>query len=495
MPPEKPKKEWKVKISVASGGNTRRQGLDKPEEECGVFGIYAPGEDVARLTYFALYTLQHRGQESAGIATGDGYQIYCHKKMGLVSQVFDEEDLARLSGFVAIGHTRYSTMGASRILNAQPVIVESNLGPLALAHNGNLVNIPALREDLEERGIECAATTDSEIIALMIANAQGENWLEKIRNTMPRLEGAYTLVLATTDQLMGIRDSLGIRPFCLGKLDSGWVLASESCAFNTIGAQFLREVDPGEVVIVDQNGLETYTGQESLRRALCIFEFIYFARPDSMLNGRSLYQARLEMGRQLAREHPAPADIVIPVPDSATPAAIGYAEESGLPFSEGLIKSRYIGRTFISPTQRIRESGVKLKFNPLPEVLGGKSVVVVDDSIVRGSTTRPLVALLRRAGAREIHMRIHSPPMIYPCFLGVDTARQEELIAARLAVPEIGEHIEADTLGYLSLEGLIRAIGLPQDKFCDACFTGDYPLSVQLAIDKFVLETREKADG
>jgi amidophosphoribosyltransferase len=472
--------------NAPGGGND-----GKPREACGVFGVCALDQDVARITYFGLYALQHRGQESAGIATADGQRLSVFTRMGLVSQVFNEPDLASLKGHIAIGHTRYSTTGSSKVVNAQPLIVEGIAGKIAIAHNGNLVNHAHLRSELEASGIKFATSTDTEVIGYMIANAPGRTWEERIRNAMPRLSGAYSLVLATADQLFAVRDPHGIRPLALGRQKGNWVVASESCALDTVGAEFIREVQPGEIITIDEHGLNTTCGLPSERGGLCIFEYIYFARPDSAINGRLLYLARQEMGRQLAQEHPVDADIVIAVPDSATPAGIGYAREAGIPFSEGLIKSRYIGRTFIQPDQHIRDLGINLKFNPLPEVLTGKRVVVVDDSIVRGTTTRPIVHLLRNAGAKEVHVRIHAPPMVYPCVLGVDTARRNELIAARMTVPEIKDYIEADSLGYLSLDRLIKAIALPEQTFCLACFTGDYPVPVQLEmdrIDKLVLE-------
>ena len=464
------------------------EAADRPEEACGVFGIYSPDVDVARITFFGLYSLQHRGQESAGIATADGARIHLHTRMGLVAQVFDEEDLLRLRGFIAVGHNRYSTTGSSRACNAQPILLESPYGPIALGHNGNLVNASRLREELTQQGYEFASTTDTEVIGRLFCSAPGRTWVERIANSMPRLQGAYSLALTTPDQLIAVRDPLGVRPLCLARLNGGWVVASESCAVDTVGAQFVREIDPGEVVSVDASGVRSYIGQSSRRQAMCVFEYIYFARPDSVIKRRLVYLARQEMGRQLARQHPVEADLVIAVPDSAIPAGIGYARESGIPFAEGLIKSRYIGRTFIQPDQRIRQLGINLKFNPLPEVLQGKRVIVVDDSIVRGNTTRPIVRLLRQAGAKEVHVRIHCPPMRHPCYLGVDTARRGELIAARLTVPEIADFIEADTLGYLGLNNMMEAIGLPTEDFCLACFTGDYPVPVQLELDKFSLE-------
>ena len=461
---------------------------DKLKEACGVFGIYAPGEDVARITYFGIYSLQHRGQESAGIAAADGRRIHLFARMGLVAQVFSEPDLAALRGHIAIGHVRYSTTGSSRIANAQPFVIEGPRGSLAIAHNGNLVNAPYLREQLEGDGERFTSSSDTEVIGRLFALAPGADWVDAIRSSMSRLIGAYSLVMATPDKLIAVRDPLGVRPLCIGRRNGWWVVASESCSLATVGADFLREIDPGEIVVVDRDGVHSVVGQQPVRRATCIFEYIYFARPDSLINGRLLYLARQEMGRELAREHPVPADLVIAVPDSATPAGIGYAQEAGLPFSEGLIKSRYIGRTFIQPDQRIRDVGINLKFNPLPEVLLGKRVVVVDDSIVRGTTTRPIVRLLRQAGAREVHVRIHAPPMRHPCYLGLDTARRAELIAARMTVPQIERYIEADSLGYLSLPRLVKATGLPSEWFCQACFTGDYPVSVQLELDKLALE-------
>ncbi|MHB1162552.1 MAG: amidophosphoribosyltransferase [Chloroflexota bacterium] len=457
-------------------------------EACGVFGIFAPGVDVARITFFGLYALQHRGQESAGIATGDGKELRTFKAMGLVVQVFSEEELSFLKGHVAIGHTRYSTTGASKVCNAQPIVVDSNLGQLALGHNGNLVNTDSLAEQLLEKGERLETSTDSEVIARMIASAPGLDWESRLLHTLHRFQGAYSLVMATPNTLYAARDPLGVRPLCIGRLNGGWVVASETCALDTVGATFMREVEPGELLAIDGEGVRSITPAESRRRALCIFEFIYFARPDSTIDGQLVYLARQEMGRHLAREYSVDADLVIPVPDSAIPAATGYAQESGIPFGEGLIKNRYIGRTFIQPDQRLRQVGVRLKFNPLPEILSGKRVVVVDDSIVRGTTTPPVVNLLRKAGAKEVHMRVCAPPMRFPCYLGVDTARQSELIAAQMSVEEIRRHIGADSLGYLSLEGLLDSVGMHTSHYCRACFTGNYPVPIQLEMDKLMLE-------
>ncbi len=458
---------------------------DKLHEACGVFGVWTPGApstDVARLTYFGLYALQHRGQESAGIATTDGKQLYLRTRMGLVSTAFDEETLAGLKGHAAIGHTRYSTTGSSRICNAQPLRFDDPaLGMLALGHNGNVTNAAQIQAELAARGVTFDTTSDSEVIGKLAIASHGSDWVSKYRRAMLRLTGAYSLALLTPTHLMAVRDPMGIRPLCLGRLPGGgWVVSSETCALMTVGAQFIREVEPGEIVTIGAEGLTSYANSPQAQQAMCVFEYIYFARPDSTIENIPLYTARRNMGRELAREHPADADIVIGVPDSATPAAIGYSMESGIPYTEGLIKNRYIGRTFIQPHQHLRELGIGLKFNPLPGVLDGKRVVVVDDSIVRGTTTRPIVELLKRAGATEVHVRIHSPAMSHPCYLGVDTARREELIAHRMTVPEIARHIGADSLGYLSLPGLFRAVGLADDKLCSGCFTGHYPVPVQL---------------
>jgi amidophosphoribosyltransferase len=457
-------------------------------ESCGVFGVYAPNEDVARLTFFALFALQHRGQESSGIATSDGRKVRVHTGMGRVSNVFNEDSLGHLGGHIAIGHNRYSTAGSSRIGNAQPILVGNGANTIAIAHNGNIINAKHLYGELAEQGYVFRGGTDTEVIANLILSSPDKSWVDRIRYAMRRLQGAYSLVLMTTRGLFAVRDSFGVRPLCLGSIDGSWVVASESCALDHIGADFIREVEPGEIVFISENGVESYPGEVG-RRGLCVFEYIYFARPDSVINGRLLYPARQAMGAGLAQEHRVDADLVMGVPDSATAAGIGYSRESGIPLAEGLIKNRYVGRTFIEPDQRIRDLGVKLKFNPLPQMLDGKRLVVVDDSIVRGTTTPSVVKILRRAGAKEIHMRICAPPIRYPCFFGVDMATRRELIAAQKSVPEICSFIGADSLGYLSVEGLIKAVALPRDIFCLACFTGDYPIPVQLEMDKLALET------
>jgi amidophosphoribosyltransferase len=457
-------------------------------ESCGVFGVYAPSEDVARLTFFALFALQHRGQESAGIATTDGKNLQVYADMGLVSQVFDEHSLSHLTGDIAIGHNRYSTRGSSRVTNVQPIIVGDGENALAIAHNGNIVNAEHLYQELRDQGYTFNTSTDTEIIANLIMSSPEKSWVDKIKYAMHRLQGAYSLTLMTNHTLYGVRDPLGVRPLCLGEINGGYVIASESCALDHIGASFVREVEPGEVVAITDNGIDSHRVEVG-RRAVCIFEYIYFARPDSIINGRLLYPARMAMGAGLAEEHKVDADLVMGVPDSATAAGIGYARYSGIPLGEGLLKNRYVGRTFIEPDQRIRDLGVKLKFNPLPQMLDGKRVVVIDDSIVRGTTTPKVVGLLRRAGAKEVHMRICAPPLRYPCFFGVDMATRGELIAAQKTVPEVRDFIGADSLGYLSIDGLIKAVALPRDIFCLACFTGDYPIPVQLEMDKLALET------
>ena len=456
-------------------------------ESCGVFGVYAPGINVAQTTFFGLFALQHRGQESAGIAVTDGNGIKVHTRMGLVSQAFTETDLALLKGHISIGHNRYSTTGSSKPTNAQPIIAKAGELTIALAHNGNIINSRLLRDELQERGHNFHTSIDSEVIANLILASPGQNWEQKIRHAMHRLQGAYSLVLLTENQLIGVRDPFGVRPLCLGTIDSGWSIASESCALDHIGAQFIREIEPGEIVVINSEGVKSFQ-KEYGKKALCIFEYIYFARPDSIIQSKLLYATREAMGRILAEEYPVDADFVMGVPDSATAAGIGYSNASGIPYCEGLLKNRYVGRTFIEPDQRIREIGVQLKFNPLARIIAGKRLVVVDDSIVRGTTTPRVVSLLKKAGAAEVHLRICAPPIRYPCFFGVDMATRWELIASRKTVPEIREHLGADSLGYLSLDGLIRAVDLPRDIFCIACFTGAYPIPVQIEMDKLALE-------
>jgi amidophosphoribosyltransferase len=471
---------------------------DKPHDECGVFGIYAPGQEVANVTYFGLYALQHRGQESAGITVSDGERLRTIKDMGLVAQVFEANSLAALRGDLALGHTRYSTTGSAKLLNAQPMVYEHpQIGPIAIGHNGNLTNYHQLREELEQKGIAFDTSSDTEVILRLIGQTPGADLKTVLRRSLPRLEGAYSLVFLTRDSVVGVRDSLGVRPLCLGSYgDDGFVVASETCALDTVRAKFVRDIEPGEVVIINKDGVQSFMAQISLRKAACMFEFIYFARPDSMMMGKNLYEARRRMGRELARQLPTEADVVISLPDSGTPAAHGYAEEAGIPFREGLIKSRYITRTFIQPSQSLREAGIRLKFNPVRPVLEGKRVILIDDSIVRGNTSRQIVELLRWAGAKEVHMRIASPPLHYPCFMGIDIASRKELIAVGRTEEQICEVIGADTLAYLHMDGLVKAVGHAIDNFCLACFDGEYPVSVpiQLEMDKLSLEPKHRAE-
>jgi amidophosphoribosyltransferase len=471
--------------------------VDKPEEACGVFGLYAPELEVAKLAYFGLYALQHRGQESAGIATFADSQIYLHKEMGLVSQVFDEKTLQSLPGEIAVGHTRYSTTGSSRVVNAQPVVVNSRMGPLALAHNGNLVNTHALREQVMQQHCQLQSTTDSELIAWSIAQevATGNDWVAATIAACQRCQGAFSLVIGTHSGMLGVRDPNGIRPLVIGllKTDAGterYVLASETCALDIIGADYVRDVQPGELVWITESGLVSHIWAPQPERKLCIFEMIYFARPDSVMHGESLYSYRLRLGQQLAREALVDADLVMGVPDSGIPAAIGFSQVSGIPYAEGLIKNRYVGRTFIQPTQMMRESGIRMKLNPLRDVLAGKRVIIVDDSIVRGTTSRKLVKTLRDAGATEVHMRISSPPVTHPCFYGIDTDTQDQLIAATKSVAEIAQQIGVDSLNYLSREGMLIATREEPDSFCSACFSGQYPVQIPETVKrmKLVLE-------
>jgi amidophosphoribosyltransferase len=444
---------------------------------CGVFGVRSPGRDVARLAHFGLHALQHRGQESAGIAVSDRGRLTVLRDMGLVAQVFSEANLRGLVGDVAIGHTRYSTTGGVQWANAQPLVHHGRARTIALGHNGNLVNTAALRDELREEGVALASSSDSETIAALIASDPSP-LDDAVTNTMTRLEGAYSVVALSEHRLMAFRDAHGFRPLCLGRLDGDWVVASETCALDLVGAELEREIRPGELVIVDEDGVHSRQALEPPRAgAFCIFEFFYLARPDSRLSGVEVYGARVRMGERLAEEAPVAADLVLPIPDSGTPAAIGFSRASGIPFSEGLIKNRYVGRTFIEPDQELRRQGVRLKFNPLAEVRGQR-VVVVDDSIVRGNTTRQLVAMLFEARATEVHVRISSPPVIGPCYYGIDLADREELIAAGRAVEDVRRHIGATSLAYLSLEGLQAATRRPHEALCRACLTGEYPTRV-----------------
>lgn len=464
--------------------------LDKPREECGVFGVYAPGHDVARLSYYGLYALQHRGQESAGIAVADGTKVQLYKGMGLVPEVFSGNQLHSLQGCAAIGHVRYSTTGSSHPVNAQPLLFRYSGGMLGLAHNGNITNVTELRSQLLTTGSVFQSSTDSEVIVNIIARFAQNNLVDGLIKSMIDVRGSYSLVIITENQLLAMRDPHGFRPLCLGTLGDGYVVASESCALDTVGATFLRDVQPGEIVVIDENGLESIQMLKPRKRAHCIFEYIYFARPDSKMDGFNVYKVRQEMGRILAAEYPVEADIVIPVPDSGTAAARGFAEASGIPFEEGLMKNRYIGRTFIQPNQDMRDLGVRLKLNPVREVLDGKRVVMVDDSIVRGTTSNKLVNMLRDCGVREVHMCLSSPPITHSCYYGIDTSNKKELIAAQKSLDEIRRSIGADGLHYLSLEGLLGIFGETRSNFCTACFDGQYPVDVPQPRDtgKYSLE-------
>jgi amidophosphoribosyltransferase len=462
---------------------------DGPRDECGVFGVYAPEHDVARLAYFALYALQHRGQESAGIASVQSGHVMTQRDLGLVSQVFNEQSLRALQGEMAIGHVRYSTTGSSAWENAQPVH-RSDHRELALAHNGNLINAVELHAALRERGVSFRSTSDSEIIAALLSTHPAERLEDAIADVMPHLSGAYSTVVMTRDSVVAFRDPAGLRPLCLGRIGDRYCVASESCALDIIGAELLREVEPGELVSLGEKGIETRQVIEGQRRAFCIFEHIYFARPDSRLEGNRTHVSRRKMGEILFAEAPVQADVVIPVPDSGNPGAAGYSKASGIPQDDGLIKNRYVARTFIQPGQELRRHGLRMKFNPMPEVVAGKRLVVVDDSIVRGNTTRQIVQMLRDAGAAEVHMRICAPPIRHPCHYGIDMSTREEMVAHGRSVDEIAAELGCDSLAYLSLEGVYEAIRATRETHCDACFTGEYPLedTDRRANGKFALE-------
>jgi len=465
-------------------------GLDGPNDECGVIGVFAPDEDVAAMCFYGLYALQHRGQEAAGIAVSDGVAAHLHKGVGLVSQVFNLQNLAPLRGHYAIGHTRYSTTGSSAIRNVQPFLIETQYGPLAVAHNGNLVNAGELRQELLQRGIGLSSSSDSEVITMMLAGTSEETWEERLKACMGKWSGAYSLVVLTRSGVFAVRDPWGFRPLSVGMLPSGGhAVASESGALATIGCVAIREVKPGEIVTLSNHALRVSQALPPAQKlARCTFEQIYFSRPDSFWDGLSVHQVRQRLGEELAREMPVPADVVIPVPDSSIPAAIGYSRATGLPYNDGFIKNRYIGRTFIEPTDSLRKQGVALKFNVIAENIRGKRLVVIDDSIVRGNTSGPLVRLLREGGAEEVHLRITCPPIVHPCFMGVDMGTYGELIAHRMSVEQIRAHIGCDSLYYLSLEGMMRAIDR-EEGYCNACFTGAYPIEVEKGSTKTGFET------
>jgi amidophosphoribosyltransferase len=463
--------------------------LDKLKEECGVFGIYSKKLDnISQRIYFGLVTLQHRGQESAGIAAHKDGRIQYYKEMGLVREVFNDTILSRLKGDIAIGHVRYSTTGESYVTNAQPLVVQYKGGSIALAHNGNLVNAGKIRDKLEDAGSIFQTSIDSEVIANLIAKYYKLGYKEAIIKAVKEIRGAFALTIICEGKLIGVRDPHGLRPLCIGKLNEGYVLSSESCGLNVVGAEFVRDVKPGEIVIIDDDGIESIIYDDNKKKALCSFEFVYFARPDSVMDGQSVYSSRIEAGKILARQHPVDADVVMSVPDSGTVAAIGYAEESGIPFRQGLLKNKYLGRTFIQPNQEMRELMVKLKLSVLKENVEGKRLILIDDSIVRGTTSKRIVDMLRKAGAKEVHIRVSSPPVKHSCYFGIDTPTRKQLIGATHSVEEIRETIGADSLGYLSIEGLIKSINMSGQRLCTACFSGDYPMEVPDSGNKYLFE-------
>lgn len=462
--------------------------IDKFKEECGVFGIYSKSKiDVATISYYGLYALQHRGQESAGIVVSDGKELTCHKDMGLVSEIFDEEILENMKGKAAIGHVRYSTTGESKLENAQPLLSQFKLGSIAIAHNGNLINAGIVRELLEDSGVLFQTSIDSEVILNLIARKAKKGLEQAIVDAIQAIKGSYAMVILTENKLIGLRDPNGIRPMCIGKMGEDYILCSESCALDSIGAEFIRDVAPGEIVIIDDNGLRSIEFAERTRCMTCAFEYIYFARPDSTIDGINVYTSRVAAGEELYKEAPIEADIIVGVPDSGIPAAVGYAKASGIPYGIGLIKNKYVGRTFISPSQKLREQAVSVKLNALKVNVEGKRVVLIDDSIVRGTTSRRLVEILRRAGAKEIHFRVSSPVVKYPCYFGIDTPYRKELVGSQMTIDEIREFIGADSLGYLSMEGLLNTLK-GKDGFCLGCFNGEYPLSAPIENSKEYLE-------
>lgn len=461
---------------------------DKLKEECGVMGIYGDIEDISYLTCYGLVALQHRGQESAGIAVKNGKGIKYYKDMGLVQEIFNDDVLKELNGKISIGHVRYSTTGGSIVANAQPLVVQYKGGSIAVAHNGNLVNADKLRDELEDAGAIFQTTIDSEVIASMIAKSYHNNLEEGILEACRQLKGSFALTMICGDKMIGVRDRNGLRPLALAKLGNGYVLASETCAFDVIGAEFVRDIEPGEMIVIDETGYKTYQYTEDTHRHVCSFEYVYFARPDSVIDGIGVYSARKKAGQILAKEHPVDADLVIAVPDSGRSAAMGYAEESGIPIGIGLVKNKYMGRTFIQPNQTIRELSVSLKLNPLRENVAGKRIILVDDSIVRGTTSKKIVAMLRKAGATEIHLRVSSPPVKNSCYFGIDTPEPKELVGAVKTVEEIRDMIGADSLGYISIDGLADSIGMKDGGLCRACFNGNYPMEVPKKASKFVFE-------
>ncbi|MSR64997.1 MAG: amidophosphoribosyltransferase [Verrucomicrobiae bacterium] len=471
--------------------------LDKPRDACGVFGVFG-NPDAAWLTYYGLYALQHRGQESAGIVTcemqDDLPQFHAHKGMGLASHVFNEQNLKLLKGDRAIGHVRYSTTGSSSLVNAQPLVADCSRGQIAIGHNGNLTNAAILRDELEAYGSIFNTTVDSEIILHLMALPTHGDRENNLVSTIKRIQGAFSLVILTENELIGVRDPYGFRPLCIGKIDGAYILSSESCALDQVHAKFVRDVEPGEIVIIDKNGLRSIKPFEGhSREAFCIFEYVYFARPDSNIANQNVYKVRVNLGRQLAREHPVEADMVVPVPDSGNPAALGYSLESGIPYEMAFVRNHYIGRTFLQPSQLIRDFSVRVKLNLIADVVRNKRVIVVDDSIVRGTTARARVRTMREAGAKEVHVRVSCPPHRNPCVYGIDFPTRDELIANKYSMDQIGEYLQCDSIGYLSLDGMIGATGHPKAKFCTACYTGEYPVHFDPQLDKYIIEKRRRS--
>ena len=467
---------------------------EKIKDECGIFGIYAPGEKVSEIIFYGLQALQHRGQESAGIAVSDGEDILVFKDLGLVAQVFNDQNIVPLLGHIGIGHTRYSTRGKNIWRNSQPIYRMFKDESFAIAHNGNLINIRELRKEQSSKGIKFETTTDTEVIASLIESSGSKNIEDAVKEAVSRLRGSYSLVILTKNKLFGIRDPYGFRPLVLGSMNGNYMMASETCALDIVDARFIREIDPGEIVVIDKDGLRSQMMLPVDRTSMCVFELIYFARPDSYIHGKNMFEVRHRMGQELAKESPVDADMVISVPDSGTPAAIGYSAASKIPYAEGFIKNRYIGRTFIQPVQSVREIGVRLKLNPLKDIIRDKRLIVVDDSIVRGNTSRKIIKMLYKSGAREVHMGISSPPLLFPCYYGIDMATKKEFVASHKTLEDIRRFLNLDSLKYISIDGLVRAIGESKDKFCFACFNGDYPVRIpkNLDYDKFSLDREEK---
>jgi len=458
------------------------------KDKCGIFGIYGKGQDVARISFFGLYSLQHRGQEGAGITVTDGKEFKSVKGLGLVSSVFDEEKINSLKGFASIGHTRYSTTGGNKLCNVQPVVLDIKNDEFALAHNGNIINAMELAHKLPS-DVKLSSTSDTEIIGWVIKNSQGKNWEEKILNSFSKFMGAFSMIALTKNKLIAFRDTYGFRPLVLGKLNGSYIVCSETCALDTVGAKFIREIAPGEIIAIDEKGLTVVGKVRSTRKSFCLFEYVYLARPDSIFNKQLVHQVRQRSGEILAHESPIGADMVVAVPDSGTSAAIGYSKASGIPYGEVLIKNRYIGRTFIQPEQHIREMGVRIKFNPLREIVKGKRIVIIDDSIVRGTTMKKIVKMLRSCGAKKVHIRVCSPPVTDPCYFGIDTPDKNKLIASHMNVKQIEKFIGADSLAYLSLDGLKKASRVKSNMLCTSCFDGKYPMPVEGGFRKDVFET------